>query len=104
MNRVKNLIINVLIIVGGSLGGTVSIAFLMYWFVVGVYSSLRDPVYHLTEPMDQSVECARGNVMTFLSMFSGAVIGFTVGFMESLEFLRPVKDEGQKSAVRMPLR
>ena len=104
MNQIKNLLINIFIIVGGSLGGTVSVAFLMYWIGAALYISLRDPAYHLTEPMGESRECARGNAFAFLSILSGAVIGFVVGFIESLEFLRPLKDEEQKLAVRLPLK
>jgi hypothetical protein len=103
MNQLKNLLINIFIIVGGSLGGTVSVAFLMYWIGVAFWMSIRDPNYQADNPMSVSADCGRKESIALASILFGGLIGYVVGFIKSLDFLRPLKDEEQNLAVQMPL-
>jgi hypothetical protein len=105
LTTLTNIFINVFIIVSASLGGMVSIAFIMYLIVGAIYISLRDVgiIPQLTGPTGASQECSRGNGIAWLSILFGGLIGFVGGFVKSLEFLRPLKDEEQNLAVRLPL-
>ena len=102
----NNLITNIVIIVAGSLGGMVSVAYLMYLIGVAIYISLIEAgiLQKFNSPMEDGLECSRGNGFAWLSVLFGGLIGFVGGFVKSPDFLKPLKEEEQKFAVRIPFK
>lgn len=95
MERVKRILTSVFVIGIGSITGMFVGAFLMYWFGMGVYMTLREIgiIVRYSGPMAASEECSRGNGIAWLCILFGAFTGIGLGWEWASKFLEFEKQE-----------